>query len=184
MPTTTLLRNDVATLADEAQAELETIWREVSTAAAAREALSDVLPELIQLYGAEASVVAADWYNELRIERAVRGTFAASPVNLGSSGAQELAGWGVSPLFRDTPDWDAARTLVSGGLQRRIANYARTTVMRSSVRDPQAKGWRRVGSAKCDFCRMLIGRGAVYREPTADFDAHDHCNCAAEPAFQ
>jgi hypothetical protein len=30
---------------------------------------------------------------------------------------------------------------------------------------------------------MLIGRGAVYSEATADFQSHDHCNCQAEPAW-
>jgi hypothetical protein len=30
---------------------------------------------------------------------------------------------------------------------------------------------------------MLIGRGAVYSEATADFAAHDHCKCSAVPAF-
>jgi hypothetical protein len=30
---------------------------------------------------------------------------------------------------------------------------------------------------------MLIARGAVYTEVTADFASHDHCNCSAVPAF-
>jgi hypothetical protein len=35
----------------------------------------------------------------------------------------------------------------------------------------------------CDFCEMLADRGAVYGEASADFEAHDHCSCSAEPVF-
>jgi hypothetical protein len=31
---------------------------------------------------------------------------------------------------------------------------------------------------------MLLGRGAVYTEASADFEAHDHCNCGAAPAWR
>jgi hypothetical protein len=55
--------------------------------------------------------------------------------------------------------------------------------MGSSIADPKARGWMRVGSGRCDFCRMLIGRGAVYTESTVDFHAHDHCGCGATPAW-
>jgi hypothetical protein len=30
---------------------------------------------------------------------------------------------------------------------------------------------------------MLADRGAVYSEATADFAAHDHCGCSAEPVY-
>ena len=44
--------------------------------------------------------------------------------------------------------------------------------------------YRRVaGGSACDFCLMLEGRGAVYSVRTADFTAHDHCACSAEPVF-
>jgi hypothetical protein len=70
-------------------------------------------------------------------------------------------------------------------MQRRIANFSRQTVMGSSVADPKARGWQRVGAGECKtgFCDMLIGRGAVYSEASADFAAHDHCKCSAAPAF-
>jgi hypothetical protein len=68
-------------------------------------------------------------------------------------------------------------------MQRRIANVSRYTVAESSVADPGATGWQRVGAGSCAFCRMLIGRGAVYTEAGADFASHDHCNCSAVPAF-
>lgn len=185
MSTSTQLRSDVAEVVAEAEADLRALWREIADAAAAQEALADVLPEVVRTYGAMAAVVGADWYDDLREEREIPGRFRATPVNLGASGAEALAGWSASPLYQAEPDWDAALVRLTGGTQRRIANFARVTVMRSSVRDPRSRGWQRVGSPQCDFCRMLIGRGAVYRtETTAGFDAHDHCNCAAEPAWR
>lgn len=51
--------------------------------------------------------------------------------------------------------------------------------------DPKARGWRRVASGRaCSFCLMLASRGVVYREDTADFQAHDHCGCSAEVSYR
>jgi hypothetical protein len=183
MPTPTQLRSGVASLATLAHADLDTLWRQVSDAETAREMLKDILPALVETYGLAAGTFAADWYDERRDEVDAKGRFRAIVPDLGDSGTEALAGWGVAPLFQAEPDWVAARTLISGGLQRRIANMSRQTITTSSVADPQARGWQRVGGGGCDFCAMLIGRGAVYTEATADFESHDHCNCAAVPAF-
>lgn len=179
----TQLRSGVASLSTLANRDMAGLWAQVSTAVEAREALADVLPALVDKYGVAAATLAAAWYDDLRDKRGVRGSFTAIPAELGTSGADALAGWGVSPLFQAEPDWNTAKTLIAGGLQRRIANYARQTVTGSSVADPQSRGWQRVGVGSCEFCAMLLGRGAVYTEATADFLAHDHCNCGAEPAF-
>lgn len=75
-----------------------------------------------------------------------------------------------------------ART--SGAVGRHVLNGGRDTVMRSSYADKRAQGWQRVtGPNPCDFCEMLAARGPVYSESSADFQAHDHCSCAAEPSF-
>jgi hypothetical protein len=184
MPTTLELRTGIADLVTIAAADLEGLWRSVDTADAARDALSDVLPALVDVYGAAAAALAADWYDDFRDEVAVPGRFTAIPADLGDTGGDVLARWGVAPLFAAEPDWSAARSLIEGGLQRRIANAARTTVTVSAVQDPGAEGWQRAGDGSCGFCTMLIGRGAVYSEAGADFAAHDHCNCAAVPAFR
>lgn len=176
------LRSAVAELARKANADLEPVWSKVSTPVQARDALMDILPALVDRYGSASATVAAVWYDAARDQRAVRGRFEAIVADLGTAGAATLAGWGVSPLFAAEPNWDAAKVLVGGGLQRRIANSARQTVMRSAVADPHALGWQRVGNGECDFCSGLLN-GAVYSEAAADFAAHDHCKCAAEPAW-
>lgn len=184
MPTTAELRSSVAALATLAARDLEEIWRQVNDAAQARDALKDVLPALVETYGAAAAALAADWYDDLRDELGVTGRFAAIPAEIGATGGEALAGWAVTPLFSAEPDWAVAQSNVAGGLQRRIANASRYTVAGSAVADPAADGWQRAGSGtSCQFCRMLISRGAVYSEAGADFSSHDRCNCHAVPAF-
>lgn len=175
----TQLRRAVATLANSLSTDLTVVWRRVERAADAGEALNDILPALIEQYGAAAATVAAGWYDDLRDKREVRGRFTAIPANVPDVGAHALVGWALS----EATDYPAFQTLILGGSQRRVANFARRTVMGSSIADPRARGWRRVGAGECDFCAMLLSRGAVYTEATADFEAHDHDQCFAEPEF-
>lgn len=175
------LREGIAGLVGYASRDLNAMWRQVSDAASAEAALRDILPSLIDTYGAAAATLAANWYDDLRVKHEVKGRFLATPAHIADSGAQELVGWAVSTAT----DLTALQALVLGGTQRRIANFSRRTVMDSSIRDPKATGWQRVGVGECKtgFCDMLIGRGAVYTEATADFAAHDHCQCGAIPSF-
>ena len=179
-------RRDLVELTGLAQRDLARIWREFDSAFTARDGLRDVLPRLMEVYGSAAATLAADWYDELRDTLTVKGRFRAIPAELpGNDRTDALARWAVGPLFKPEPDFDAALALVSGGLQRIIANADRETIMGSSVADPRALGWQRVGAGECKtgFCDMLIGRGAVYTEATADFASHDNCKCSAVPAF-
>lgn len=71
----------------------------------------------------------------------------------------------------------------SGAATRLVLDAGRDTIRQTVVNDPATAGWRRVTAGGCDFCRMLAGRGAVYREETAEFASHDHCACSAEPVY-
>lgn len=142
-------------------------------------ALHDVLPDLTETYGRAAATTAAEWYEEIRDTAGVAGRFAAIPSEAGSAGADALAGWATSEATSEA----SLSELVEGGLQRRIANAARSTVAGSSVADPMARGWQRQGVGECHFCEMLISRGAVYSKATADFASHDHCECEAVPVW-
>lgn len=103
--------------------------------------------------------------------------------DIGDGGADVLARWSVGPLYAETPDWDAAIGRLTGGLQQKIADAARDVVTDSSIEDPDARGWQRETSGGCEFCEMLAGRGAVFSEASADFAAHNNCECYAVPAF-
>lgn len=76
-----------------------------------------------------------------------------------------------------------ALTETQGSMARLVLNAGRSTITQTAIADPRSVGWQRVGIGKCDFCQMLLGRGAVYSEATADFEAHDHCGCTAEPVY-
>lgn len=179
MATPELLRNRVATLTGWASRDLAALWSQVKTAAEAREALGDVLPGLILTYGRAAAVLAADWYDDLRAKADVAGRFQAFPADLPDPGTQILISWGLS----EAVSLDTAQSLIDGGVQKRITNAARGTVIGNTRADKAALGWQRVGIGECDWCAMLIGRGAVYTRETVDFATHDHCKCGAIPAF-
>lgn len=181
MPTQGLdLRDGVRGLVRYADRDLSALWRQIATAAEAETALRDILPALIDTYGAAAGALAADWYDSHREKVGVKGGFRAIPADIPETGTQSLIGWAV----QEATDTASLQALILGGTQRRIANFSRSTITGSSVADPAATGWQRVGSGECAFCAMLIGRGAVYSEAAADFASHDHCNCSATPAFE
>jgi len=177
-------RRDLRALTGLAERDLATLWRQFDTADQARQALMDLLPRLVSIYGAAAATLAADYFDDMRDVAGVKGRFQAIPAETADPGKLDvLARVAVGPLFGPAPDFTSALVLARGGLQRHIANADRQTMATSSVEDRHARGWQRVGTGRCDFCQMLLGRGAVYTEATADFAAHDHCGCTAEPVF-
>lgn len=182
------LRSGLASLTVLANRDLMALWRLVAGAAIAGEALHDLLPAIIDTYGAAAATLAADWYDEQREKLGIGGYFRAIPADIPDTGAHALVGWALTEAIDD----DALRALIAGGTERRIANFSRRTIMGSTYADPQATGWQRqtrIGA--CGFCEMLASRGAVYSEETADFAAHGvkangsggECQCTAVPAF-
>lgn len=178
-------RRDVEELLRLALADLNLVWREVTSADAARDALLDLLPALAATYGSAAATLGADWYDEMREAAEVPGRFRAIPAEPEIERTDALARWGVGPLFSATPDFDAAKVLVAGGFQRLVADADRHTVLGSANADPRSKRWQRnTTGVSCEFCVMLAGRGAVYRTAdTADFKSHDHCDCLCVPVF-
>lgn len=141
------------------------------------------MPVIVEQYGAAAGVLAAEWYDQARAKAGVSGPFRAEPVDLGTAGAEELVGYGATSLTDADPDFLKAQTLLSGGLQRRIANYARQTITTAAVQDAGALGWVRTGKGECDWCQRYID-GEVRTVAGYDFKAHDNCNCYANPVWR
>ncbi|MCW2752493.1 MAG: hypothetical protein JWR83_3603 [Aeromicrobium sp.] len=183
MPSTAELRSAIRSLTVLAASDLSVVWNRVQTPDQARDMLETVLPDVALTYRMAAATVAADWYDERRDAKRISGRFRALVPHLDDAGAEVLARWGVGSRYSDDPDWSAAKTLIEGGLQRRIADAARDTIRSSSIEDPQAHGWERETSGGCEFCEMLASRGVVYSQASADFASHDHCQCIAVPAF-
>lgn len=184
-PTARRHRNDLTELSRLAGSDLRIVFRQLDTADEIRDGLLDMLPRLMDTYGAAAATLGADWYDELRDEAGAPGRFSAIPAELPDRGRTDaLARWGVTPLFAADPRPDIALSKVYGGLQRIIFNADRDTVTFSSTQDRGARGWAREGVGDCDLCKLLIDRGAVYSEATADFETHDRCGCIGVPAFE
>lgn len=73
----------------------------------------------------------------------------------------------------------------SGEITRLVLDGGRDTIRQTVAQDPECRGWERVGSGSaCDFCQMLIGRGAVYKADTAKFASHGHCACTPQPVYR
>ena len=165
--------------------DLDAFWSSLNLgdAARTRDALLKYVPLLVKQYGESAAVVAADWYDEVRAAEAIPGRFRASMMPSPYQDATEpTARRAAGALFTSNPG-DALTSLESA-----VGKYAlaagRSTITTSSARDPQASGWHReVRSGGCDFCKMLAGRGGVYKEATVHFAAHGHCNCTAVPSW-
>ena len=149
----------------------------------ARDALLTFTPQLVDTYGLIAATVAADWYDTVRAAEKVPGKFRATPVVPDESEAiVATVRRSAGALFTDTPA--TALDSLTGPVGKYALSGSRETIMRSSIRDPQASGWTRVTSGgSCAFCRMLAGRGAVYARDTADFASHTHCHCTAAPSW-
>ena len=204
-------RQAVADLTTLARRDLAAFWALVQgwPADEVRDALMEVLPALGEQYGDAAAALAADYFETAREAAEVQGTF--SPVIAEAPDRarwEALSRWGVDPL-RVTPktpqvdddgdpfdfgpdaepDYAAALSRVSGGLQRTIADRHRLTIVESSIADPAASGWRRVARAgACDFCKVLAdrrsdGENGVYTEASVQFKSHDNCSCMASPSW-
>lgn len=172
-------RREVRDLGLEAEKDVAILWRSMDDARGAKEALFDMLPEIVAAYHGAAAAAAADFYDEVRAASEARSTFTPILLDPPDLGTDELVKWALGAA----KDGTTFQSLIAGGVTKRISNGARDVVTRSSIADPSAKGWMRVGGGGCDFCAMLIGRGAVYSESSVDFASHDHCRCGAAPAF-
>lgn len=175
------LRRRIMALTGLAENEVRSLILEVGDFAGRALALDSALPIIIATYGEAAGAVAAEWYDEYREALGVPGRFQAIPAPMpANTGAAELLSWARATA--QTPD--GMIDLIYGGMQRRVSNQARLTVMGAANIDPRSTGWRRIGvGANCAFCDMLISRGDVYDDKSVRFASHDKCNCQAAPAF-
>ena len=192
MTTATQLRQAAVDLASLAQYEIDLLDLDRLSTDLLRDTLIYALPLIADKYGSAAAALSADWYDDMRFEAGVGGRFRAVPAQLPTlERFEKLAVWAIDPLFRlndegePAPDaMDLVRSKVNGGIQRVVMDQSRLTIVNSTQIDPDAKGWKRIGVGhNCDFCNMLISRGAVYSGSGVTFRSHDRCNCSAAPTW-
>lgn len=175
----TSLRAETASLVRLADRDLSRLWTLVASGAAADEALHDLLPAIVREYGAAGGTLAAEFYDLQREKAGARGRYVAEPLPADDRGAHALIGSALSQATND----DALRTLILGGVQRRIADHVRLTTANNAVTDRAAQGWVRVGAGgSCDWCDQYLD-GEIRTTAGYDFDAHDNCNCTVDVAF-
>lgn len=79
----------------------------------------------------------------------------------------------------------SAQAAATGAATRLVLDGGRSSVLRSIGADDRARGYMRVSDGSpCAFCAMLVSRGAVYKQNTATFRAHDSCGCSAVPFWE
>ena len=151
-------------------------------AASQRADLLSAVPEVVLYFSEGSAALAADFYDDERERSSARRRFTAEPVVTDRS--EKLARaivWAAEPLFAPS-DTSVAQRLAPV-VQLETARPYRDTITTNRQRDPEAVGWRRIAESGCKFCRMLAGRGAVYRHETARFASHTNCHCTAAPVF-
>ncbi|WP_367572166.1 hypothetical protein [Streptomyces globisporus] len=170
--------------------------------------LQETVPDWIEAvravvgeYGNASSAAAADFYEAERVAAQVTGRFT---VPLLESPPDEQVDnslrWATKDLWpRDPEDpkttaaqraplearLDAAEKKAEGVAQKLVTDQGRGTVQAAVQQDRMAVGYARAAAlGACAFCRLLAARGMVYKRDTADFRAHDGCNCGVIPVFR
>lgn len=145
---------------------------------------------IIQARRAGSSIVAARYFSASRAaqgaegeppslaERASSQALATSLAVTGPITAKSAIGRGATPAEA----MSRAFVATSGSAKRHVLNGGRETIIGAARADRAP--WQRISDGSpCPFCAMLVSRGPVYSEQTADFDSHDRCGCAAEPFY-
>lgn len=141
---------------------------------------------VVSQYGDVAASMAAEWYEDIRLSEGVRGSFRALPQSspYGSDAVDGMVRRAVAPMFDEVPDVSAVMRTVAQNAGKYVLGASRETVRRNSFIDPRGAGFQRIARpGACDFCLMLVGRGAVYKKESAFFASHGDCNCAAVPSW-
>jgi hypothetical protein len=181
-------------VANQAASTVDNLWQSYIVPASFNDSWNAIAPLVNQIvsahYGASA-VSASAYYSHSRIvagfkPRTVR---PAQPDADYISAVTDIMGPGKFFQYLgngadDSAASEMARNGFQGAATRVVMKGGRDTVTDAATRDSVAEGWERIiEPGACGFCAMLAGRGGVYRESTADFQAHDHCHCVAAPVF-
>lgn len=144
--------------------------------------LLDTVPDMVAFYSEGSAALAVDLYDDERT--GVTGRYTAAPVVLDRSvKIRRGVAWASEPLSVDDDELAAAR--LAQLMRSEMVRPYRDTILSNRKQDPACVGWKRVArAASCGFCKALADRGAVYKEATAYFAAHDDCMCTCAPVFK
>jgi hypothetical protein len=153
---------------------------------------------VVDQYARASAGLGADFYDAQRDAAGVSGTFTV-PVADPPSEEQTLTSlrWATKDVWERDPDvatpaqlepldtrLEQAEKKAGQVAQKLVADTGRATVINAVRQDSQATAWARSAAlGACAFCRLLAARGAVYKQDTVDFRAHDGCHCMTIPVF-
>lgn len=143
----------------------------------------DLLGDLTATYQPIGASLGADWYEDLRDQAGVPGTYTATlPPAVPTEAVSATASWAAAGLKADSAK---ALADASAALQRWVAIGDREAISLNAERDPQTARWARYASSNaCAFCALMATRGPVYRsQATAEDRYHSHCRCIAVPVW-
>lgn len=156
---------------------------------------------LVDQYGAASSTLAADYYDAERVAARVTGRFTVPLLDPPPDDQVDNSlRWSTKDIWERDPDdpatteaqrepldvrLDQAAKKAEAVTQKLVTDQGRGTVQEAVRRDRLATAWARSAAlGACAFCKLLATRGAVYKQDTADFRAHDNCNCGIVPVFR
>ncbi|MFJ7417984.1 hypothetical protein ACIQXD_05145 [Streptomyces uncialis] len=169
-----------------------------------RETVPDWLAAMdvvVSQYSQASASLSADFYDAARAAAGVDGAFTAPVADRPPREQVERSlRWALKDVWpRDPEDpstsdaqreplpvrVDAAESKAEAVAQKLVADTARNTVREAVRRDRQATAWARSAArGACHFCKALAIRGAVFKEDTVRFSAHDGCHCGVVPVFR
>lgn len=180
-------------VSDLAVAELKRLFAtfDMSSPAAVRGMLIEIVPELVATFGDVAATAAAEWYENVRA-RQVGGSYRAlTGYEADRAAVEGSVRWAADALWSDDPS--AALYALAGAVQRHVTYSSRSTVARNAEHDPLNPRYARVpkGPKSCAWCAMLASRGFVYTSKRTAGDTgrgvgddfHDGCDCAVVIEF-
>lgn len=156
---------------------------------------------LVSEYGNGSATLAADYYDAQRVAARVTGRFTVPLLDPPpDEQVDNSLRWATKDLWpRDPEDpamtaaqklpieqrLDAAEVKAEAVAQKLVTDQGRGTVQNAVRQDRQAVAWARSAAlGACAFCKLLASRGAVYKQDTVGFRAHDGCHCMAVPVFK
>ena len=156
---------------------------------------------VIDQYSRVSASLAADFYDAQREAAGAVGPFTVPVADPPPDEQSESSlRWAAKDVWERDPEdpatTDAQREPVEVRLvqaekkaeavaQKLVTDTGRGTVREAVRQDRLATAWARSAAlGACAFCKLLATRGAVYKQDTVDFRAHDGCHCGVVPVFK
>ncbi|KQP83750.1 hypothetical protein [Aeromicrobium sp. Leaf291] len=183
------LRAANAAISRLVRSEVAALWASLNPERdpdAARWALLQAMPGLVDRYGDIAASVSAEWYDEMRAKAEATGRYRALPApHVIVRQVEKATGWASRDVL--SPEQTVSGLQVVAN--RLVLQQGRDTIARNAKRENIR--WARVpaGDETCAFCLMLASRGFAYdTEHSASRQRdgnkyHGDCDCVPTPSW-